>query len=119
MNQYEFGLHDLAIPMLQWLAAQCDKNAKDSEMFFSELGKACSAELRARESGEHSPVFRMPIMLNDKEGYCAAVQWCSHCMVAANEQGVMVLRNFFFLLVELLFDQIDQGIQNEIDSTRH
>ena len=119
MTQYEFGLHDLTIPMLQWLVAQCDKNLKNSELFYTELGKACSMELRARESGERTPSFCMPIILNDKEGYCAAVQWTSHCMVAANEQGVMVLRNFFFLLVELLFDQIDQGIQNQKSATRH
>ena len=112
---YKFEIGQLMTDeYLAHIAAECRKNVDKSKVFFATLGGACLDEQQRRAMRPQDPPteFSVPPIVDDEQAYHAACQYAVFAMQAANEQAELILRNFWGVVVEILYNQLDQGIIN-------
>ena len=112
MITYAFEISQLEDEHLNWIVSQCRQNWKDSPEFFAAVGNAAHDEQQRRllKPGDPSIELRVPWIVEDKETYQAACLWTVFSMQSAHEQQQWILRNFFDVLVQILYNQVDAAI---------
>ena len=118
MKVYAFQIGQLQDEHLAWIAAECRKNVDKSPGFFGVLGNACLDEQQRRVQRPQDPPteFSVPPIVDDEKAYHAACQYAVFAMQSANEQAELVLRNFWGVVVEILYNQVDQAIYEHATS---
>ena len=114
MNLYKIKLHLPHELDLNWLADQCDKWTAQSPIFMQAVSAACREELVQRQNGSHAKLV-VPWILDDQDHYLAACRLVAIAMISANAHSQLTLRDLLGALLDVLFNQLDQGIAAEIE----
>ena len=114
MKLYEFTLHQPNENTLEWLANEAEKRRDSSPAFFDAVINACREELRLREHDEDKhATLRVPWILEDQGPYIEACAFVSNAQLVANKNAHIILRNLLGVMLEVLYDMMDQGISHE------
>ena len=114
MNLYKIKLHLPHEADLNWLAEQCDKWAWQSPAFMQAVSTACREELLQRQNGDHAKLV-VPWILDDQDHYLAACRLIAVAMISANAHSQLTLRDLLSTLLNVLFNQMNQGIAAELE----
>ena len=119
-------LEMLSTEHLSYCVSASKKYYKASPKFFNEFESACRAELGRRKAvklgRESEPIrFHVPLLVDDSEEsenyYMQATRFTAESARAANERRDWELRNFFFALTAILYDQVSQAVAKELSKT--
>ena len=114
MELYKIKLHLPHEADLNWLAEQCEKWADKSPTFMQSVSGACREELVQRQNGEHADLV-VPWILENQDHYLAACRLVAIAMISANAHSQLTLRDLLGALLNVLFNQLDQGIAAEVE----
>ena len=112
MKVYSFELWQLSDEHLAWVAGECRKHLNESPAFLGSLGSAVLDERQRRLQRPDDPPteFSVPLIIDYGQQYCVATKFVAFAMQAAIEQADWILRNFWYTIQEILFDQADQAV---------
>lgn len=113
---YKFDIQQLEDSHLEWLAKQCREQINEAPQFFGTIGTAMMDEKdrRAMRPDDPGTELSVPWLVDTKDQYLNACRFTAFAMQGATEQADWTLRNFFHVVQEILYDQVDQGIVDAV-----